>query len=210
VLKCIYKKYICMANLSIKLIKKFYYKDGLSCKEIGDELNINQWAILSFMRRKKLPRRSFKEANALKFAKKPLSYCIKSNLSPKEQRLKVAALMLYWAEGQTDGYIDLANSDTKMIKIFLRFLREICGVTESKIKVYLYCYANQDVSELMDYWKEVTGIPLEQFQKPYIRYDFDDSKKGKMEHGLAHIRYHDKKLFFQIKKWTGEYIKKNS
>jgi len=196
-----------MPNLSIELIKKSYYEDGLSCKEIGDKFDINQWAVLSFMRRKKLPRRSFQEANAVKFAKKPPSYCIKDNLSRREEELKVAALMLYWAEGQTDGFIDLANSNTEMIKIFLKFLREICGVTESKLRVYLYCYANQDVDELMNYWKDVTDIPLEQFQKPYVRYDFNDSKKGKMEHGLAHIRYHDKKLFRQFKSWISEYVR---
>jgi len=197
-----------MSSLSIESIKKLYYEDRLSCKEIGDRLDVNQWAVLSLMRRKNLPRRSFQEANAVKFEKKPLSYVIKKNLSSTERKLKIAGLMLYWAEGQTESFIDLANSDTAMIKIFLKFLREICGVNEKKLRVYLYCYANQDVNLLMDYWCRVTKIPTTQFQKPYIRYDFDDEKKGKMKYGLVHIRYHDKKLFNQINNWIQEVIKK--
>ena len=50
-------------------------------------------------------------------------------------------------------------------------------------------------------------ISLNQFIKPYIREDFKVDKIDKMKYGLVHIRYSDKKLFLQIKKWTDEYLK---
>ncbi len=90
--------------------------------------------------------------------------------------------------------------------IFLKFLRSICGVDENRLRVQLYCYANQNVEALKSYWSEVTRIPLNQFIKPYIRQDFSETKKNKMKYGLIHIRYSDKKLFLQVQNWIKEYL----
>jgi len=124
--------------------------------------------------------------------------------------------MLYWAEGAKNlgkqvrgGTIDLANSEPRMIQLFLKFLRKICGVNEKRLRGQLYCYANQDIDSLKKHWNEVTRIPLNQFSKPYARKDFLPEKKDKMKYGLIHIRYSDKKLFLQIKEWTEEYLNKN-
>ena len=119
--------------------------------------------------------------------------------------------MLYWAEGskwEGGKIVDFANSDAAMIKVFLNFLRKICGVKESKLRVYLYCCANQNSKELINYWLKITSIPVKQFTKPYIRNDYKQNKIGKMKYGLIHIRYADKKLLDLIKKWILDYSKK--
>lgn len=123
--------------------------------------------------------------------------------------------MLYWAEGDKNLYrkgrgavVDLANSDSEMIKLFLKFLRRICGVDEQRLRIYLYCYSNQNLDLLKKYWSEITGISLKQFSKPYIKKDFLPEKSSKMKYGLVHIRYLDKKLFCQIKNWIEQYLNK--
>lgn len=116
--------------------------------------------------------------------------------------------MLYWGEGSKwDGEVtvDFANSDEKMIKLFLVFLRKVCGVREKKLRVFAYFYANQKINKNINYWSKVTRIPKNQFTKPYIRKDFKESKKDKMPHGLIHIRYADKKLLNVIRNWIDEY-----
>lgn len=95
-----------------------------------------------------------------------------------------------------------------MIKIFLKFLREVCGVDEKRLRVYLYCYSDQSIEILLNYWYKLTNIPKSQFSKPYIRNDFLPEKSGKMKYGLVHIRYADKKLLYQIDNWIKEYCKK--
>ena len=111
---------------------------------------------------------------------------------------------LYWAEGSKslNGFssVDFCNSDSRMIRLFLEFLRKICGVDEERLRVHLYCYADQDIAEIKKYWANLTKIPLSQFVKPYIRKDFSIEKKREMKYGLAHIRYSDKKLLLQINK----------
>jgi len=198
----------------IRKVKSLYYNKGYSAREVAEELKVSIDAVYKFMIRHGLERRTFEETNRIRFEKKPLSYCIKKKLTEREKRLKVAGIMLYWAEGanpnpQRRGWmIDLANSDPRMIKIFLRFLRVICGVDESKLRVYLYAYGDQNIKKLLKYWHNLTDIPLKQFTKPYIREDFSLEKSGKMKYGLIHVRYNDKKLLLQIMSWVDEHLKK--
>lgn len=205
-----------MANLSLNLVKKLYYKEKLSTIEIGTRLKVTPWVVLKFMKRMNLPRRTFSEANAVVFKKKPITFSIKRNLSSAEKELKVAGLMLYWSEGSKSNQklrmwtVDFTNSDPKMIKLFLLFLRRICRIDEKRLRVLLYCYANQDIEELKNFWYKITGINLKQFIKPYVRKDFLPEKRGKMKYGLVHIRYSDKKLLLQIENWIKEYLKTNN
>ena len=204
-----------MVTLSKNLIKKLYRKEKLSASEVAKKLKITTWTVLGFMARNNIPRRTFKEANRICFENKPLTFLIKKNLSAQEKELKMAGVLIYWAEGAKfkgmDGKpctVDLANSDPRMVSLFLRFLREICGINEDKLGVQLYCYANQDVDFLKNYWYKVTKIPLKKFIKPYVRKDFLPEKIGKMKYGLVHIRYADKKLLRQINEWIKDYCKK--
>ncbi|MFH1712163.1 MAG: hypothetical protein ABH846_02925, partial [Patescibacteria group bacterium] len=95
----------------------------------------------------------------------------------------------------------------EMVKIFLKFLRDICGINEERLRCFLYCYADQHIKIIKDYWSKTTNIPLSQFSKPYIRNDFLKEKSGKMKYGLIHVRYSDKKLLLQIENWIDKYIK---
>ncbi|MFH1946755.1 MAG: hypothetical protein ABIJ23_01180 [Candidatus Magasanikbacteria bacterium] len=187
------------------------YKLGLSIREIACKYSVSVDAMFYFFRKHKIKRRTAKESNKFLFERKKASFYIKKKLSIKEESLKTAGIMLYWAEGSKwDGekIVDFANSDSDMIKTFLVFLREICGVDESKLRVYLYCFSNQDVDRLKKFWSKETDINLNQFTKPYIKKDYNLSKTSKMKHGLIHIRYNDKKLLQQIRNWIEEYKNK--
>lgn len=116
----------------------------------------------------------------------------------------VAGVMLYWGEGSQwagERIVDFANSNPAMIKVFIHFLREICGVEEKRLRCYLYCYSTQSVDDLIEFWSSLTVIPKVQFTKPYVRHDFNPDKIGKMPHGLIHIRYGDKKLLTLFREW---------
>lgn len=180
-------------------VQDLYYKQGLSAFETGRKLKKGYNQIYKFMVRHKMSRRTAAQTNRIKFYKSPLSYSKKSPLTPPEKTLLNSSLMLYWAEGyKAQPAVDFANSDSKMVKIFLKCLREIYQVNEQRIKVFLYCYSNQDPSVLIKFWSDSLNIPQSQFCKPYVRSDFNPKKSGKMTHGLIHIRYRDRRLHEQI------------
>jgi len=204
-----------MAGLTkkdLKEVKFFYYKRGYSAREIAESFNVSIDVVYGFMQRYNLPRRDYFELNRVRFERKKPSFIIKKKLTEREKQLKIAGIMLYWAEGNKqcgrNWTVDLANSNPEIAKLFLKFLRTICGVDEKRIRVLLYCYANQNSEVLKKDWSKMTDIPLTQFTKPYIRKDFLPEKSGKMRHGLVHIRYSDKKLLLQIEEWIKDYIER--
>lgn len=77
--------------------------------------------------------------------------------------------LLYWAEGykrpvikdgkaKTYHSVKLSSSDPGLIRLFLRFLREACGIPNEKIGANLRAHAHQNSNQLLDFWNRQTGI----------------------------------------------------
>jgi hypothetical protein len=180
-------------DLNLEKLNKLYWKNNLSISNIGNIYNLHPTAVLKRMKKYGIPRRSLSQSSFIVYKDKP-KFILKEKLSHEEELLKIAGLMLYCCEGSFKGSgIDFANSNPKIILLFLEFLRKICGVAEKRLSVYLYAFANQDVNNLKLFWSKITNIPLNQFSKPYIKKAYD-TNTAKMEYGLVKIRYYDKKL----------------
>lgn len=186
----------------IDKVRQLYYKEKLSTAEVGQKLGKTVWQVIKFMKRNNLPRRSQAETHHFQFERQKPSFTRKPHLTFNEQRLNLIGLMLYWGEGvkATQHIVDFVNSNQKMVVIFLKMLRQIYQIKENKLRILLYCYANQNIQELIKFWSDLLMIPKKQFIKPYIRQDFNPRKTNKMPHGVIHVRYCDKKLFSQIMK----------
>lgn len=198
---------VAIDDMELELVKQLYYCEGYSMRRVAERLGVSIDAVTYFMRRHKLNRRTLQEDSAIRFRNKPLSYSIKQNLTQELEVLRVIGVTLYWGEGyktEKSSGIDLANSDAVMVAVFVRFLREICGVDEKRLTVLLYCYANQDQEKLIKFWSKLTKIPSKQFSKPYVRKDFKDAMLDKMPYGMVHIRYADKKLLKTVMGWMDE------
>ena len=192
-------------KLNVNRVKNLYWNKEQSMKETAGKLGVSFWRLYNFMNKNNILRRQPAEVNYLSTKHKP-KFKVKENIALEEEKLKIAGVMLYWAEGALKrNTVDFANSNPDMIRIFLRFLREICGVDESRLRVYLYGYSYQDLTELKNYWHRITDIPLNQFTKPYIREGALNASNRKLPYGLVHIRYNDKKLLELIGCWIKEY-----
>lgn len=185
----------------ISQVRNLYYKKGFSTNEIATKFNLTVWQVISFMRKNNLPRRKQSETRSIQFNKQPLSYLIKRRLTNTERGLKIAGLMLYWAEGSNRGKhtVDFSNSKPSMTKLYLKFLRRIYQIEETKLRVFLYCYSNQNTNNLIRFWSKYLKISPSQFSKPYVRNSLNSAYPNRMKYGLAHIRYSDKRLLVQIK-----------
>ena len=137
---------------------------------------------------------------------------LSQNLTREQEELKICALALYWGEGAKSlraRVVDVANSDPALLQLFLRFLREVVHVNETRLRVYLYCFIDQDVVKLKEFWSEKLQISQQQFSKPYIRPTVYNNSR-RMHYGVAHVRYNDvqllKYILFEIenlKLWAG-------
>ncbi|MEX2008273.1 MAG: hypothetical protein WD850_02205 [Candidatus Spechtbacterales bacterium] len=194
----------------LKNVQRLYYKDRVSMREIAEALDVSLDAVVYFMRRHGLARRSFSEINADRFARKAPSFKERTPPSSSLREMRAVVAMLYWGEGyksDKSAGLDFANSDQAMVVAFLKALRGIYELDESRFRVLLYCYADQDSERLIVHWSRVTGIARQQFTKPYVRRDFRPHGR-KMPYGMVHIRYADKKLLMAVKKLIEYYVAK--
>ncbi|MDD2751911.1 MAG: hypothetical protein PHN59_02120 [Candidatus Omnitrophica bacterium] len=192
-------------SLNLREIKSLYWDKNYTIEEIAKRFNVSFWEMYHIMNKLCISRRGRSETGFLISSSKP-QFIIKDNLTIAEEKLKIAGIMLYWAEGTLKGNtVDFVNSNPQMIKIFLKFLRDICGVKEERLRVYLYVYSAFNVAKLKKYWNMVTGIPIRQFTKPYIRQVSSNLSNRKLPYGLVHIRYNDKKLLQVLENWIKEY-----
>ncbi len=191
-----------ISKSKIKAINNLYKNKKVSAPTISSALKVSIKQVYYYLKKSGISRRSASQCNRLRFEIAPKSFGIKENLSQEERAIYLFCLAMYWCEGfhaDSARGVDFANSNSKMILIFIHFLRNICRVDIKRIRCYLYCYSNQNPSKLVSYWSTVTGVPIEQFTKPYVRNDFRLDKINKMPYGLIHIRYYDKKLLYDIK-----------
>ena len=135
------------------------------------------------------------------------------NVSKRE--LLLIGATLYWAEGykraiiangkkRTYHPVSLSNSDPELIKVFLKFLREICNVSDEKISANLRIYEHQNAAQLLQFWHKTTKIPIGKFHKFY--YGVSKSSLGKrpfniLPYGTIQIVVGDTKLYHSIMGW---------
>jgi len=125
-----------------------------------------------------------------------------SDLSPRE--LKLIGVMIYWGEGGKTGNwsVRLANSNPMIIKVMMKFFREICNVPEEKFHAHIHTFEGAPIRKTEKYWSEISGIPKKQFYKTYAKPSKASLQKRKtLPHGTLDIYVHDTKLFLTIKGW---------
>lgn len=191
-----------------KAVSSLYLQDKYSVAMIAEKLGFSVHQVRHCLEKNNVPRRSRSEATFLahfhRFNRLPCN--IKRELTPKERDLFVAGIMLYWAEGwkKNSQYASFSNSDPKMIRLFLMFLRKLCGIQEGRVRLLLHLYEDQNEKELRNFWSEVTNVPLSQFNSSYLHKAKPGNYKRKSEHGTISLRYGDKKLLEQILEWIDD------
>lgn len=86
----------------------------------------------------------------------------------KAAKLVLAALYLGEGSKNTRGAMRLGNSDSGVVKLFLRLLRSCYAIDEAKFRGTVLCRADQDIESLERFWAEISGIGKEQFYKARI------------------------------------------
>ncbi len=191
-------------------MKDLYLLKKLSVRQVADALGISPARVNYWLSKINIDRRSRAEAirylNFTKFHKG--GFKIKQHLNINEEKLRVAGSMLYGGEGTKSGNsVVLSNSDPDIICLFLKFLRKICGVSDSRLRVLLHYYSDQNENELTQYWARVTNIPRSQFSRSFLHKKSAGSYKHRSEYGTISLRYSDKKLLSIINSWISGYKK---
>ncbi len=85
----------------------------------------------------------------------------------KYHPLFIAAMMIYWGEGDklSKNRISIANTEPSMLRVFVYFLKNICRIKDEKIRAWILAYPDMDVEVSKKYWIENTGLNESNFRK---------------------------------------------
>ena len=114
----------------------------------------------------------------------------------------IAGVMLYWGEGDKASLhrVALTNTDPTMIKIFMIFLKDVCGIEEHKIKAWILLYPDLHEPTCKEYWINEAGLQNIAFNKSIITEGRHKTKR--LGHGVCTVhvssRYFKEKMLLWI------------
>jgi hypothetical protein len=76
-----------------------------------------------------------------------------------------------------------------MIFFYCCWLRRFFEIDESRLRLGLYLHEGLDLAATVAYWSALTGIPPEQFGKPYRAVPDSSIRLAKHVHGCVTVRY---------------------
>ncbi len=200
---------------------------GKSYNEIARSLDVGKSLLSYWLKGLQLPEEAKKILEAKsnypkeKFAdynRKRHEFVLRQNKESRENSSKkVKALngyqilllgaALYWGEGQkrhggkrVSPHIAFTNSDSDMIKFFMRFLKEILQVPEEKIKALVHIYPDTPREGAIRFWSSTTKLPKKNFS---VTQSISRSSQGKrsknlLPHGTLTLRVSNRQKFFEI------------
>jgi transcriptional regulator with XRE-family HTH domain len=116
-----------------------------------------------------------------------------------DRELLLVGAMLYAGEGDKRGdTVKLANTDPRLILLHLAWLRRCFVIDERRFRMRLYLHEGLDLEASTAYWSGLTGIPPEQFTKPYRAVADATRRRAKHEHGCPAIVYADTALHRRV------------
>lgn len=84
--------------------------------------------------------------------------------------LFLIGISIYWGEGDkiSKSLVRISNVDPLLIRIFVRFLKEICGVKKEKIRASVLIYPDLDENICKGYWVGKSELLEKNFNKSIL------------------------------------------
>ncbi|MGH9032546.1 MAG: hypothetical protein ACRDZV_10500, partial [Acidimicrobiia bacterium] len=171
---------------------------GKTLAEIADELDVSKSSVSLWVRdvpftpskRRRGPQRRRHPARERKLQEiEELNRAGNERVSRLSSReFLLIGAMLYAGEGfKTDQTVGMANTDPQVLAFFLAWLRHFFAVDESRLRMRMYLHEGLDLEAAEAFWSGLTGIPREQFGKPYRAKADPSIRRSKHPYGCPSI-----------------------
>jgi len=127
--------------------------------------------------------------------------------------LKLIGAALYWAEGdkKNRNMFRFSNSDPFMIKIMMRFLKEVAKIPEEKITARMHLYPQINPKVALSYWSKITNLPKSRFSKPFFQISKASKRKrapNTLLYGTLHLEVYNTELTWKARGWIKGIVQK--
>jgi len=184
---------------------------GYSVKEIARELDIAQSSASVWVREVKLSKNAevILEQKRISARKKASHILHERRVGREEEAVRLAqkltginkidqaalyliCSMIYECEGGKGelGSLEFTNSDPVLVAIFLKLLRSVFPLDESKFRVVMHLHSYHNEKEEKEFWSRICGIPKDKFLKTYQKKESGIRRKSNYR-GCVQIKYFD-------------------
>ena len=169
-------------------------RSGLSYSEILKQVPVAKSTVSLWLRDVGLSKQQHQ-----RLTEKKIAAIIRGGQAKKEQRLQrtkdiyeaaerevghiskeqfwILGVGLYWAEGSKEKEhhpgtnLTFNNSDPTMIRVFLKWLFEVCKASPVNITLEIYIHKNSinKTPAVQEHWSKVTGFPVASLQRVYYK-----------------------------------------
>lgn len=195
-------------SVSKALLEDLYLEQGLSAQEIADKLGVSHHKVVYWMDKFDIQRRSWSEASYIKHNPDGEKFSIDTS----NRDLFIAGIALYMGEGgkTRSSEIILVNSNAGVLKLWVQFLNEVCGVPNENLKAHISYYEDLDYSEILDFWSRTLNISPDNFGSPTMkegRVAKGNYQERRIPYGTVHVRFCDSKLKSLLMSWIDDLVK---
>ncbi len=100
----------------------------------------------------------------------------------------IAGLMLYWAEGNKGSHsAAVANSDPRVIRFMAQWFKEFFKVANHEFSIHLHLHTGQDENKIKEYWSKLTGVPIQNFGKSFVKPEGSGYRKNILYNGTVKL-----------------------
>ncbi len=138
------------------------YSSGKSMRKIASELNCSENTVVYWMNKYGIRRRNRSEAGYFQQNPSGDPFSIKNTFELDDFTVYGLGIGIYWGEGDKTSKhaVRVANTDPGLIRVFVKFLRQICRVREDKILYSIVSFHDSDIEVVRSFWsRELLVLP---------------------------------------------------
>lgn len=209
-----------------KILSRQLRKRGISLKEIAQKLQVAKSSVSLWVKDVKLTKPQTKflshKAHLREIIEKRVETRIQNEKAKRQKvidiykkdvskikispdKLILLGSALYWAEGgksDKNRMFNFYNSDPKMIRVMLIFLRSVCKIPEQKLRGHLHLHPHADVKQAEKFWSDITNIPLSQFYKTNLAQSkASKNTRNNLPYGTFSIQICSTDLYLKMLAW---------
>ena len=178
-------------------LSELYETQKMSYSQIANLLLCKSHKVEYWIKKHNIKRRSISEATYISCNPNGDPFEMQPIDSIQKAKLLGLGIGLYWGEGNklNKCSVKLGNTDPEMIKIFIKFLIEVCGIETKKLKYSLQVFNDSNINEVSKFWEKELNIRKEQLGKITITpARAIGNYKIKNKYGVLIVYFHNRKL----------------
>lgn len=147
-----------------------YIEEKQSANQIAQKLHCSPGKVNYWLAQHSIEKRSISDSVYIKNNPQGNPYKVVEMRSDTDWFLYGLGLGLFWGEGNkvNKNSVRLGNTDSGMIKMFLRFLHHCYEIDERKLRFGLQVFSDVDPQIAKEFWVRELGVSESVFQKVVV------------------------------------------